>query len=954
MGIITVTGTTYAIFTTTTTQEGTNTIETLKCLELEFSNQKNVINLSNTYPMLDERGSKNTPYTFTLTNKCGTYVEYSVGLAINKDNTLEDKYVKTIFSLANDTGEPVLLTDRVAGEVYNNKKTYIFRNDGLENNASKDYKLVLWVDESATKNQKGQSFIGNIIINTKPIKNEGQKIITVDLDGGNLLQELNEIYREGMKIKLPVPAKAGYHFTKWEITSGDAIVDENNYLTIGKENVSLKAYYQGGLILTLELNGGSTTQTFNEVYGGGEKITLTEPSKEGSIFAGWRIISGDGILDGNVLTINTESVVIEALWQQTWNFDFTGSEQTFTVPYTGVYKLETWGAQGGNGWYKYSYTNAEGGVGGYSYGTYFAKKGTKLYINVGEQGQKSKMLSSTTEASPTPYKSYNGGGRNNSVYSNPYYYANGGGGGATHIATKSGLLATLEDNKSSILIVAGGGGGANLSWDKNISENGGYCEYNGGSGGGYNGNSGISWSESYEYGLGGQQQSISSGTYKGAFGQGADGGTTGAGGGGGYYGGNGSKSWGSAGGGSGYIGNSRLSNKGMYCYNCEESSNESTKTTSVTCSSGFSVETCSKIGNGYARIIFIGKNVPTSSTSYEYLYTGTVQEFVVPYTGKYKIELWGAQGGAELRYNTISHENWVNGGYGGYTKGVIALEKGETLYIYVGEAGSIGTNGNNSESTVGQGARATFNGGGAGGNAGGSESLPYHDYSGGNSGGGATDVRLMSGSWDNVTSLRSRIMVAGGGGGYVDYSEATGPSGDLSSAGGLISEKGCSVVNENGSFLDKAGSLANQTSGNAFGIGGTGSESGYAEYCSGHSGGGGGYYGGGGALNTGYYCYKIGGGGGSSFISGHTGSVAVKSQTDSSAKSGCTTGTSDNTCSIHYSNKVFTDTVMIDGRGYSWTNIKGNLKKMPSPYGYNYDEGTGHLGNGYAKISFVS
>ena len=314
IGIITVTGTTYAIFTTTTTQEGTNTIETLKCLELEFSNQKNVINLSNTYPMLDERGMKNTPYTFTLTNKCGTYIEYSIGLAINKDNTLEDKYVKTVFSLASDTGEPVLLTDRVAGELYNNKKTYIFRNDGLENNASKDYKLVLWVDGTASDSEMQKRFLGNIIINTKPIKNEGQKTITADLDGGNLLQELNEIYREGMKIKLPIPAKAGYHFTKWEVTKGDATINENNYLTIGKENISLKAYYQGRLTLTLELNGGNTTQTINDFYGEGEKVTLIEPTKEGYKFNGWKITSGDGTLDGNTLTINTESVVIEATW----------------------------------------------------------------------------------------------------------------------------------------------------------------------------------------------------------------------------------------------------------------------------------------------------------------------------------------------------------------------------------------------------------------------------------------------------------------------------------------------------------------------------------------------------------------------------------------------------------------------------------------------------------------
>ena len=286
-------------------------------------------------------------------------------------------------------------------------------------------------------------------------------------------------------------------------------------------------------------------------------------------------------------------------------YDYTGKEQTLTIPVNGTYKLETWGAQGGNGWYVYDYTNAEGGVGGYSFGMYFAKIDTKLYINVGEQGQKSKMLSSSTEVSPTSYKSYNGGGQNNSVYVNPYFYANGGGGGATHIANKSGLLSTLENSKSSILIVAGGGGGANLSWDKNVNGNAGYREYNGGSGGGYKGNSGTSWSASYEYGLGGQQQSISSGTYRGKFGQGADGGTTGAGGGGGFYGGNGSKTWGSAGGGSGYIGNTSLTDKGMYCYNCESSTAIDTKTTSTTCTSSTPTANCAKQGNGYAKITIL-------------------------------------------------------------------------------------------------------------------------------------------------------------------------------------------------------------------------------------------------------------------------------------------------------------------------------------------------------------
>ena len=44
------------------------------------------------------------------------------------------------------------------------------------------------------------------------------------------------------------------------------------------------------------------------------------------------------------------------------DFDYTGGEQTFTVPVSGTYKLETWGAQGG------SYNSYLGGYGSYSSG----------------------------------------------------------------------------------------------------------------------------------------------------------------------------------------------------------------------------------------------------------------------------------------------------------------------------------------------------------------------------------------------------------------------------------------------------------------------------------------------------------------------------------------------------------------------------------------------------------
>lgn len=50
------------------------------------------------------------------------------------------------------------------------------------------------------------------------------------------------------------------------------------------------------------------------------------------------------------------------------NFGYTGGIQTFTVPNTGYYQLEVWGAQGGTA------KSYRGGYGGYSTGVVYLKK----------------------------------------------------------------------------------------------------------------------------------------------------------------------------------------------------------------------------------------------------------------------------------------------------------------------------------------------------------------------------------------------------------------------------------------------------------------------------------------------------------------------------------------------------------------------------------------------------
>lgn len=121
-------------------------------------------------------------------------------------------------------------------------------------------------------------------------------------------------------------------------------------------------------------------------------------------------------------------------------FSYTSRIQTFTAPYSGTYKLEVWGAQGGT-------SKGTGGKGGYSYGTVNLNKGDKLYVGVGGQG--------SAATSRSGAGGYNGGGNGYCDVSMDSYAA--GGGGATHIGkTNATLVNTASAN---VLIVAGGGGG---------------------------------------------------------------------------------------------------------------------------------------------------------------------------------------------------------------------------------------------------------------------------------------------------------------------------------------------------------------------------------------------------------------------------------------------------------------------------------------------------------------
>ena len=243
--------------------------------------------------------------------------------------------------------------------------------------------------------------------------------------------------------------------------------------------------------------------------------------------------------------------------------------------------------------------------------------------------------------------------------------------------------------------------------------------------------------------------------------------------------------------------------------------------------------------------------------------------------GIYLVTLTGASGG----FTTSDKINFP--GYGGLASGILKLTKPEIFYLYIGGQGS-----NSSAGTPGVGG---FNGGIEG-----ASDFGENNNCASAGSGGATDLRIKDGEWNSEDGLKSRIIVAGGGGSAGCWVFA-GNGGD---GGGIYGENGQETLTSNSI---PGGQGGKQTNGAAFGFGSKG-EDGTAN-TNGEAGGsgGGGYWGGKGGQSSCNGCSGSGGGGGSSFISGHTGCIAIKSNGEPSSSS------------IHYSKFRFFNTYTESG-----------------------------------------
>ncbi len=219
---------------------------------------------------------------------------------------------------------------------------------------------------------------------------------------------------------------------------------------------------------------------------------------------------------------------------------------------------------------------------------------------------------------------------------------------------------------------------------------------------------------------------------------------------------------------------------------------------------------------------------PAAADTATFNFTGAEQSFTVP-AGVSSVDVIAIGGHGADRLG-------VSGGRGASVSGTVAVLPGQVLFVEVGGSGADAT-----PNGVGgfNGGVGGFNGGGAGGSL----------ANGGGGGGGASDVRTVP-MGAGATSLNSRAIVAGAGGGAGQQAGGdAGSDGDSGLDGGKAGTQTAGGA---------AGGAGNPGTAGTLGAGGTGGRSG--------GGGGGGLFGGGGGGAAGGF--DGGGGGGSSLVPG--------------------------------------------------------------------------------------
>ena len=169
--VICIIGVSFAWFRLYLSQTENNTIASRTCFNTTLTEDTSKISLTDAFPITDEDGLKQTPFTFTIKNNCNSYVKVYITIdSTYRESTntsyLKDNYMKVNISpKGTTTGKSVILGSQTLTDLENNRKGYIIVSTGLKANEEKSYDLRIWMDSAVTTEQGlNKNWSGKIVV----------------------------------------------------------------------------------------------------------------------------------------------------------------------------------------------------------------------------------------------------------------------------------------------------------------------------------------------------------------------------------------------------------------------------------------------------------------------------------------------------------------------------------------------------------------------------------------------------------------------------------------------------------------------------------------------------------------------------------------------------------------------------------------------------------------------
>ena len=105
-------------------------------ISINFTEGNNVINLTNTVPVIDEVGLENTPYTFTVKNTSQVPINANIKMEINPTTNIDLGAVRYAF----------YVEDRLITKDYLHDNLILYTYENLERDKEINCKLIFWID----------------------------------------------------------------------------------------------------------------------------------------------------------------------------------------------------------------------------------------------------------------------------------------------------------------------------------------------------------------------------------------------------------------------------------------------------------------------------------------------------------------------------------------------------------------------------------------------------------------------------------------------------------------------------------------------------------------------------------------------------------------------------------------------------------------------------------------